>query len=319
MPTPQAGPQRFDYPVGGQRVATGDRATVAIRELVERQHGVVAWRQLVEIGIDEGLLRKRVARGQLLPLHRGVFALGHRRIGHRGRWIAGVLACGPTAVLSHASAAHLWGVRRSSALVEVSRVSGHRRPHGVLLHQPKALPPADVAEHGGIPVTSLERTLADIAGRCDIRQMERLLVEADRSGQLSWSALWNVLERPGGRKGIGRLRRVAREVDPRAAETRSPLEVDFLAICREAGLPLPQVNVIVEGRLIDFFWPAARLIVETDSYTYHGDRPAFERDHESTLALTAAGYEVHRPTRQMLERDPGPLLTLLRRSLSHSP
>lgn len=167
----------------------------------------------------------------------------------------------------------------------------------------------------GLPVTSLERVLVDTAGRFDKRQMERLLVEADRSGQLSWPALWAVLDRPGGRTGVGRLRCVAREVDPSAVETRSPPEVDFLAICREAGLPLPQVNVLVEGKLVDFYWPKARVIVETDSYTYHGDRPAFERDHESTVALAAAGYEVHRPTSRMLERDPRPFIRVLQRSL----
>ena len=314
--SPESRSQRFDEPLGSQRVAAGDRATLAIRELAERRHGVVAWRQLIAFGIDEGLLRKRIARGRLLPLHRGVFALGHRCIGMRGEWLAAVLACGPGAVLSYASACHLWGIRRSRGLVEVSRVSGHRRPHGVRLHQPKSLPPEDVTEHHGIPVSSLERALVDTAGRFDDRQLERLLVEADRSGQLSWAALWAVLDRPGGRKGVGRCRRVAREVDPRAVETRSPPEVDFLAICREAGLPLPQVNVLVEGKLVDFYWPKARLIVESDSYSYHGDRPAFERDHESTIALVAAGYEVHRPTARMLERDPTSLLDVLRRALA---
>jgi hypothetical protein len=276
--------------------------------LAERQHGVVAWRQLIACGLDEGLLRARVARGQLLPLHRGVFALGHRRIGLHGSWMAAVLACGPGATLSYESAAHLWGIRGSHGAIEVSRVSGHRRPHGVRLHQPKSLPPEDVAEEAGIPVTSVERVMLDIAGRMDTRQLERMLVAADRSGRLSWPALRRALDRPGGRKGVGRLRRLAEQVDPRAAETRSPTEIDFLALCRKVGLPLPQVNVQVEGRLVDFFWPEARLIVETDGYAYHNDRPAFERDHESTVALTAAGYEVHRATHRMLERNPNPFL-----------
>jgi len=298
-----------------QRVATRDWATTEIRQLAERQHGVVAWRQLIALEIDEGLLRRRVDSGQLLPLHRGVFALGHRRIGIRGEWMAGVLACGPGAVLSHGSALHLWGVRQSRGPAEVSRVSGHRRPHGVRLHQPKSLPSEDVAECQHISVTSLERALVDTAGHFDQRQLEHLLVEADRSGQLSWSTLQAILDRPGGRKGIGRLRRAAREVDPRATETRSPLEVDFLAVCRDAGLPLPQVNVLVEGRLVDFFWPAARLIVETDGYIYHADRLAFERDHESTIDLAAAGYEVHRVTHRILAGDPSTFLGMLRRSL----
>lgn len=230
--------------------------------------------------------------------------------------MAATLACGPSAVLSHASAAALWGVRSSwGQPIEVTRASGHRRPHGVWLHQTRVLPAEDVTEHAGIPVTSLERVMRDMAGRLDERQMERMLVEADRSGQLSWPALHRVLDRPGGWKGAGRLRRVARQVDPRAAETRSPAEVDFLALCREAGLPLPHVNVLVAGKLVDFHWSAARLIVETDSYGYHGDRPAFERDHESTIKLTIAGHRVLRVTQRMLERNPDPFMRLVRQAL----
>jgi hypothetical protein len=157
-----------------------------------------------------------------------------------------------------------------------------------------------------------------MAGRLDERQLEHLLVEADRSGNLSWSALREILDRPGGWKGAGRAWRVARQVDPRAAETRSPTEVDFLMLCRETGLPLPQVNVIVAGKLVDFHWPSARLIVETDSYSYHGDRPAFERDHESTIGLMIADYRVLRTTHHMLRHDPEPFMRLVRKELLRS-
>lgn len=288
---------------------------MAIRELAERQHGVVARRQLIDAGLGTGLIQSRVRGGRLVPLHQGVFALGHRRIGQRGEWMAAVLACGPGAVLSHGSAAHLWGIRGSRGRIEVSRTSGNRRPHGVHVHQTRSLPSSDVTALAGIPVTSIERTSLDMAGRLGFRQMERMLVEADRSGRLSWSALQQALERPGGRKGVARLRRVAAQVDPCAVETRSPLEVDFLGLCREAGLPPPQVNVLVEGHLVDFFWPRQRLVVETDSYTYHGDRPAFERDHESTIHLIETGYTVRRVTRQMLDRSPTRVTRLVRESL----
>jgi very-short-patch-repair endonuclease len=277
---------------------------------------VVARRQLAARGIAIGLIEDRVKSGHLVPLHYGVFALGHRRVGVRGEWLAATLACGPSAVLSHASAAALWGVRGGRGRIEVTRPAGHRRPHGIWLHQTRRLPAEDVTEHAGIPVTSLARTARDMAGRLDERQIEHMLVEADRSGQLSWPALHRVLDRPGGWKGAGRLRRVAKQVDPRAAETRSPTEVDFLALCREAGLPSPQVNVLIADKLVDFHWPAGRLIVETDSYGYHGDRPAFERDHESTINLTIAGYRVLRVTRDMLKRDPDPLMRLVRQALA---
>ncbi len=111
------------------------------------------------------------------------------------------------------------------------------------------------------------------------------------------------------------LRRLCLQVDPDAVESRSNPEIDFLALCREANLPKPAVNVTVEGRLVDFLWPKQRLIVEVDSYRYHGDPPAFERDSRSTVTLMTAGYKVLRATDRMLEEDPRPFLNLVRSSL----
>lgn len=292
-----------------------ERATALIRRLAEQQHGVVGRRQLIAAGLGSGAVQSRVKSGHLIPLHQGVFAVGHRRLTRYGEWMAATLACGPGAVLSHATAAHLWGVRGSRRPIEVLRTSGHRQPHGVRLHQTRLLPPADVTKMAGIPVTRIERTAVDMAGRLDQRQMEHFLVEADRAGCLSWPTLWEVLERPGGRRGVGRLQRVASRVDPRTKDTRSPPEVDFLALCRENGVPLPQVNVLVEGHLADFFWPRERLIIEADSYTFHRDRVSFEHDRESSVALANAGYQVHRVTSRMIERNPIAIVRLARRLL----
>jgi very-short-patch-repair endonuclease len=184
------------------------------------------------------------------------------------------------------------------------------------LHQTRVLEPVDVTVEAGIPVTSVERTLLDMAHRYDDRQLERAVVNADRTGRLRWPRLRLLVDRTPLRPGAGRLRRVASRVSPRAIDTRSPTEVDFLALCREARLPEPAVNVLIAGYLVDFLWPAERLIVETDTYTYHGDPLAFERDHERTVALVAAGYEVHRATRLMLDRAPSPFLQLVHDSLA---
>ena len=292
-------------------------ATRLIRGLAERQHGVVARWQLLELGIGRRLSQDRVEAGILIPVFQGVFALGYGRIGREGRWLAAVLASGPAAVLSHGSAMALWGLRGTRGPVEVLRRSGgvHRPRAGIRLHQTRRLPGDHVAEVQGIPVTTIERTLLDMAGRLDRKQLERALVAADRSSSVRWPALQSLVSQGRGRKGIGRLRRVAMEVDPRAVDARSTLEVDFLAICRDYDLPLPQVNVLVDGHLVDFLWPGQRLVVETDSYKYHRDRPTFESDHERTVALTAAGYEVHRATDKMLAWNPDPFLSLVRRSL----
>lgn len=286
------------------------------RELAERQHGVVAWRQLVKLGLTEGVIKSRLKDGQLLPIHRGVFALGHRRLGLYGEWMAAVLACGPSAVLSYGSAAQLWGIRGSRTPIEVTRVSGHRRPHGVRLHQTRSLPDEHTTVEAGIPVTTLERTLLDTAARLDERQMEHDLVAADRSRRLRWQELNRIVTEYGsGRRGVRRLKRLIERVDPRFADAVSPSEIDFLALCQREGLRLPEVNVLVEGRLVDFYWPKERLIVEADSYGYHGDRPAFERDRQSTVALQVAGYRVLRTTYRMLQDNPGPFLRLVRDSL----
>lgn len=290
-------------------------ATAAIRDLAERQHGVIAHRQLLDLGFGKSLALRRREGGLLIPLHRGVFALGHVRLTREGRWMAAVLACGSGAVLSHFSAGHLWNLCGSRGPVEVLRRSGGATHEGLRLHQTRGLEPHEVGLEKGIPVTSIERTLLDLAGRMDAKRIERALVQADKSGNLSWSALAHILSKRRGRKGAGRLRRIAAEVDPRAVETLSVTEIDFLALWRETGLPLPAVNVLVEGHLVDFLWPRQKVVVETDSWGFHGDRPTFESDHQTDVDLVAAGYDVHRATYKMLERDPDPFLTNVRRAL----
>lgn len=292
-------------------------ATRAIRALAERQHGVVARWQILELGASEGLIQRRTVGGMLIPVFHGTFTLGRRRLNREGRWMAAVLASGPQAVLSHASAMELWDMRRSRGPIEVLRRSGgvwHRHPE-IRVHQTRSLPPEHVTDEGGIPVTTVERALLDMAGRLSARQQERALVAADRSGRVNWPVLQRLVGRGRGKKGIGRLRRVAMEVDPRAVDARSPLEVDFLALCRESEIPPPQINVFAGPYLVDFLWPAQKVVVETDGYAYHRDRPAFESDHERTVALTAAGYEVHRATYRMLAWNPDPFMNLIRCSL----
>lgn len=294
-------------------------ATAAIRELAERQHGVLAHRQLLELGAGRGLVFRRHEAGLLVPLHQGVYALGHRRITREGRWMAAVLACGPGAVLSHFSAGHLWNLCGSHGAVEVLRRSGGVRDDGhdgVRLHQTRRLEPFEATLERGIPVASIERVLLDLAARTDSKRLERIFVQAYKSGRLSWPGLGRILNRRRGCEGVGRLRRIALEVDPQVLETKSVSEVDFLALCRRAEIPTPSVNVLVEGHLVDFLWPAPKVIVETDSWGHHGDQPAFERDHETDVDLIAAGYDVHHATYKMLERNPDQFLKNVRRALA---
>jgi hypothetical protein len=292
-------------------------ATRAIRELAERQHGVIARWQLLELGASEGLIQCRSAGGMLIPAFHGTFTLGQRRLTRQGRWMAAVLASGPQAVLSHASAMELWDMRGSRGPIEVLRRTGGvwRRHPEIRLHQTRALPEAHITMEWSIPVTTVERTLLDMAARLDAKQLERSLVAADRTGRVSWPKLQRLVVRGQGKKGIARLRRVAMEVDPRAIDAKSGLEIDFLVLCREFGLPQPQVNVLVGDYLVDFLWSAQKVVVEIDTYRFHGDRPAFESDHERTVALAIGGYQVHRVTDRMLAWDPDQFMNLVRQSL----
>jgi hypothetical protein len=293
-------------------------ATEVIRSLAERQHGVVGHQQLLESGIGKGLIFRRQAGGLLIPLHQGVYAVGRGRLTRQGEWMAAVLACGPGAVLSHFSAGHLWGICGSYGPIEILRRSGGFHPAGhqdVQLHQTRRLEPYEVKMERGIPVAVVERVLLDVAARTYAKQLERMFVAAYKSDELSWPRLGRILRCRRGCSGVGKLRRIALEVDPEALETKSVTEVDFLALCRRWAITAPAANVLVAGHLVDFLWAEQKVVVETDSWSHHGDRIAFEKDRQTDVDLIAAGYDVHRTTYKMLERDPDPFLTNVRKAL----
>ena len=302
-------------------------ATAEIRLLAEKQHGVFSVWQVLDRGVSEDIVQRRRASGLLVPLFHGVYALGHRRLTREGNCMAAVLACGPGAVLSYFSAGHHWGICGSRGPIEVLRQSGgfHPKGHrGVKLHQTRRLEPYEVTIERGIPVAVMERVLLDLAARTDAKRLERVFVQAYKSEGFSWSRLGRIINRRRGCKGVGKLRRIALEVDPEALETKSAPEVDLLALYRQADMPTPAVNVLVEGHLVDFLWAEQKVIVETDSWSHHGDPLAFEKDRQRDVDLIAAGYDVHRTTYKMLERNPDPFLrnvhrALLTRTASNSP
>jgi len=232
--------------------------------------------------------------------------------------MAAVLACGPGAVLSHFNAGHHWHMCGSRGPIEVLRQSGGFKAEGhrgVRLHQTRRLFEYEVTLERGIPVVVRERVLLDLAARTDAKRLERVVVQAYKSGHLDWRRLGRITKRRRGCKGVGRLRQISQEVDPEALETKSVSEIDFLALWREMDMQIPVCNVLVEGHLVDFLWPTQRVIVETDSWTHHGDRPTFESDHQRDVDLVAAGYDVHRTTYKMLECNPDPFLRNVRQAL----
>jgi predicted transcriptional regulator of viral defense system len=155
-----------------------------IADLADRQHGVVAHRQLVALGIGKAAVQRRARAGRLHRLHRGVYAVGHRRVSAHGHWMAAVLAYGPTALLSHRSAATLWGIRPTSASRADVTVDGRTRhhQHGIVLHLPRHLHPEDRVVRDAIPITSIARTLLDLAPVLQPGHLRRALNESERLG-----------------------------------------------------------------------------------------------------------------------------------------
>jgi very-short-patch-repair endonuclease/predicted transcriptional regulator of viral defense system len=269
--------------------------------LAERQHGVVTRVQLLDLGLsDDGILR-RVRAGWLHRVHRGVYAVGRPTLTTHGRFLAAVLSCGPAAVLSHFAAAGLWRLLPERGLridVTVPRGGERRRRGAVIVHR-AALPAADGTVRDGIPVTTPARTLIDLADVLPRRRLERAFDEAAFL-RLELDGLRVIL----GRRGAAALRRVLEEHEAGTTRTRSELEEGVLSVCRRLGLRPPEINVRIEGHTVDFAWREERLIVEADSWQAHGTRAAFERDRRRDADLIAAGWRPLRVSYRRLERDP---------------
>jgi hypothetical protein len=288
--------------------------------LAARQHGVVARQQLVELGFGRSAIERRLLAGRLHRVHRGVYAVGHPRLSHLGRLMAAVLACGSDAVLSHHSAAALWTIKASARrLIDVTALRrNHGRRRRVALHLVRDLHSDDRACAHGIPVTSIARTLLDLAEVVQPHALARAVEEAERLQVFDLRAVDAVIERSRGHRGLGALKSAVlnyRELPP---ITRSELERRFLDLCRDAGLPLPAVNVWIAGHEVDVLWAEERLVVELDGRTYHQTRAAFERDRIRDEALQLAGYRVLRVTHRRLDTDTAAVMAAIRSLLSRA-
>jgi very-short-patch-repair endonuclease len=266
-----------------------------VRAVAARQYGVISRSQLLTVGIGETGVRERLRTHRLIRLHRGVFAVGHSELKLEGHWLAAVLACGPGAVLSHASAAALWGIRRSaSAYVDVAVPSraGRMNRKGLRVHRSGRLAAKEVTVHERIPVTTIARTLLDLADVISPQALKRAIDEAEYLRVFDLTALMAVVRANPGRRGA-KLLRAARGP---AELTRSELEQRFLEMVDRRGLPRPKVNTRIEGYEVDFAWPDAGLVVETDGFAAHGTRNAFVNDRLRDRRLRRAGFEVVRLT-----------------------
>ena len=219
---------------------------VVIANIADRQHGAISLPQLKTVGLTASAVRTRVADGQLHRIHRGVYAVGHRGLTEKGAWMAAILACGPKAVLSHRSAAALWGLRPDArATTDISLPSRSvRARRGIRVHAASSLAEREITARSGIPCTTVARTLVDLAVELDRRGVERAVEQAEVLGLFDGKQVREAAGKP----GAGVLRSVLEEwAEP--AMTASELEERFLTLCREAEVEAPEVNrwVLLEG------------------------------------------------------------------------
>jgi Transcriptional regulator, AbiEi antitoxin len=300
-----------------QAEQTGGQGTHGpLAELARRQHGVVSLAQLTsELGYSRSAVTRAATAGRLHRLHRGVYAVGHTGLSLQGRCLAAVLSYGPRALLSHHSAAWLWGIARWSPVpISVTVPSPRARRPPIRLHHARALAPADRDEIDRIPVTSVPRTALDLAATLKARQLLRLLERAEELRFFDLSPFEDLLTRSHGHPGAGRLRCALDSYRP-PPFTRSGTERRFLELVIAAGMPRPITGFVEAGYELDVYWPDRRFAVELDVYETHGSRQAFESDRRRQEDLKLAGIEMVRITGLRLDREPQQVVQRISRLL----
>ena len=264
-----------------------------IARIASRQHGVVGLGQLLEAGLSPHAVQRRAEKGLLHREHRGVYRVGHRAPSLEARYIAAVLACGEGAVLSGRPAAFLFGVIRGvSPPAEVTTVAD-RRVAGLVTRRVRRLDERDVTSWRAIPITTVPRTLVDLAADLPLDALTRACHEAAVRHRVSAAMVYAALAR---RPNAPGARKLHENFDGEVSVTLSNMERDFLRLLRREGLPLPQTNRGVDGRYVDCRWLDFRLTVELDSYRYHHTRYAWEQDRRREREAHARGDAFRRYT-----------------------
>jgi very-short-patch-repair endonuclease len=266
-----------------------------ILQLAGRQLGHVTRAQLLALGCSSRWIDSQIRQGLLIPVHAGVYAVGHVPRHAHCRTMAAVLACGAGAAASHWSGAALWEVAGWPALCEVSAPGNRRRP-GVVTHRSRTLSPGEVRRRHGVPVTSPVRTVLDLQSQLSDARLTRLVNDLRTAGHLRATAFGELCARS------ARVERLLGD----GALTRSALEDLFRAFVARHGLPMPELNarVLIGSRMreVDALYRQARLIIELDSWTHHSDRASFESDRAKDAAALAAGYRTLRSTHRRLSQ-----------------
>jgi very-short-patch-repair endonuclease len=297
--------------------------TFSVDELIEdiaaRQMGLVTRAQLRAAGIAADVIDRRVRANRLRQVHRGVYRVGPL-VAPRSRELAAVLACGPRAALSHRSAGALWELLPAadeSAPIDISVSQGNRgRRPNIRVHR-VSLPAHDVTSLEGIPVTSVCRTVLDLAALLGARDLERVLAQAERQHHLDQPTLQSIAANHAGRPGAPVLRALLQN-EARPALTRSEAEERFLSLIRKAQLPAPETNVLAGEYEVDFLWRRERLVVEVDGFAFHSARQNFESDRRRDARLAARGLSVVRVTWRQLVQEPEAMVARLAQALARA-
>jgi hypothetical protein len=256
------------------------------------------------LGYSQSAVTRATASGRLHRLYHGVYAVGHTDLSPQAECLAAVFACGPGTLLSHHSAAWLWGIARWSHLPLSATTPNPRRPRPpIRLHHSRALTAKDRAEIDRIPVTAVPRTLLDLAAAVHSSRLQRLLERAEELRLFDLREVEALLARTAGHPGAGRLRRALSLYRP-APFTRSGLERRFLELVGEMDLPRPVTGFAAAGYELDVYWPEERFAVELDTYETHGSHDSFEDDRLRQENLKLAGIEMTRVTGHRLDREP---------------
>lgn len=280
-------------------------ASAAILAAARKQHGVVSRRELLAMGFSSGFIHARLRKGFFLTVHPGVYAVGHDLLAPRGFWQAALLAVEGSA-LARQTAAALWGLTVPGTIIHLIKESGRTamvgpgtcgsgpRSRQVRLHRTRSLPADTIAVRDGLAVTSVERTIADMAGERDRTGVEDLLAEADRLHILDFEAMRREAERGRGRKGVERLRLCLAGWHPPTELEKSVFEKEFAEGIVARGAPPPQRNRQVNGHEVDCFWPQFGLMIELDGCSFHRDPATQVNDRKRDVEFALMGIQVNR-------------------------
>ena len=286
---------------------------LVLAEIARRQHGLVTASQLRSLPLDVSSIRWRERTGRLHRRFRGVYSVGHEVLTCEGIWLAAVLASGPTAALSHRSAAHHLGLITESPdwFTEVTASTrGRRAQQGIRLYESTRQPPEQFTEHRRIRSTSPARTIADLAAVSTRRRVERAMGRAEVLYSLSAKEL---LDAARYRKGAPTIRLILGSDE--VVMTRSELEDRFLALVSRAGLPAPRTNTRLGGFEVDFLFEGQRVVVETDGDADHLPRPARHRDRQRDARLESMGFHVLRFGWEQVARRPDEVISAIETAL----